>query len=199
MKLLCAALLALALSLPTLAAEPARTFQLSHSGYGLCTTWPTMQQGHMGWVTDMHCVTNASGAPDMDGLFVIDGSPAKLVRAEGDLALLSGGPGGRVLPFQIAKTMPAPGEDVVLLGRPLGGPQVIFRGWLSAVGVETSIGTQTVLQVPSAPGGSGSVVLNTRGLVIGIVQGAPCARGVGFCAVSLATPLEQLRAFLKLS
>ncbi len=91
--------------------------------------------------------------------------------ALGDIVLLqTEAPKGKYDPLEIADTYPEEGENVIVIGNPLG----LFEGSLSTGIVAATrdlpgIGEVVQITAPVSPGNSGSPVMDSEGKVIGIV------------------------------
>ena len=89
----------------------------------------------------------------------------------GDIVLLkTDAPQGKYVPLEIADTFPDVGENVIVIGNPLG----LFEGTLSTGIVSATrelpgIGEVVQITAPVSPGSSGSPVMNSAGEVIGMV------------------------------
>ena len=89
----------------------------------------------------------------------------------GDIVLLqTDASKGNYNPLEIADTYPEEGENVIVIGNPLG----LFEGSLSTGIISATrdlpgIGEVVQITAPVSPGNSGSPVMNSEGEVIGIV------------------------------
>lgn len=97
------------------------------------------------------------------------------------------------LPLCIKKTATV-GEDIIVIGNPLGLQSTTTRGIISGVRNEDG---STMLQIdaPVNPGNSGGPIVNYNGEVLGIVTAKMVAlgvEGIGF-GISLPSALESLR------
>ena len=70
--------------------------------------------------------------------------------------------------LSLSEGAPRVGEDILVLGNPMGLEQTLTRGIISSL--RRKVGEDDIIQIDAAisPGSSGSPVLNTRGEVIGI-------------------------------
>jgi len=96
------------------------------------------------------------------------------------------------LPLCIRKT-PTVGEDIIVIGNPLGLQATTTRGIISGIRNENG---STMLQIdaPVNPGNSGGPIVNYSGEVLGIVTAKMVAlgvEGIGF-GISLPSALESL-------
>ena len=85
------------------------------------------------------------------------------------------------------------GEDIIVIGNPLGLQATTTRGIISGIRNEDG---STMLQIdaPVNPGNSGGPIVNYNGEVLGIVTAKMVAlgvEGIGF-GISLASALESL-------
>jgi hypothetical protein len=98
--------------------------------------------------------------------------PVNEVLAEdtgGDITLLSAEiPRKEVHAISISDTTPEVGEQVVVIGNPLGLEQTVSDGIVSAVRQIPGFGKIIQITAPISPGSSGSPVVNMKGEVIGI-------------------------------
>jgi hypothetical protein len=174
------------------AGNPSSTFVL-RSDLGVCTAWPVKAHKELRWVAVEHCT---GIEPERSSLvFSIDGIPATLEKIDSGLALFKGGPD--VIPFKLANAMPELGEDVFILSRPYGGPQIFVRGYFSAPNIPIGDLHFSLFQVPTAPGSSGSPVFDLDNRVIGVATSIPCEVEQGFCPMTLAIALDALKKFVQ--
>jgi S1-C subfamily serine protease len=154
----------------------------------ICTVFAVKNKGKVVWVTAKHCVEGQEFAG-----MKIDGHSADIVtvgEGEIDIAILTS---DRLTPgLRVARTNPPILGDVFLIGHPFGWVKPIYRKGFFSQDYDYSI-----VQVPAAPGDSGSPLFNDRNEVIGVMSAIPCG-GLwsGFCPMSMATKVSELRAVL---
>ncbi|WP_306211116.1 trypsin-like peptidase domain-containing protein [Actinoplanes sp. RD1] len=102
-----------------------------------------------------------------------------------DLALLT--IGAKITGITAAAAAPASGEQILVVGAPLGLTDTITTGVVSAVRARVGgPGTMIQIDAPVNPGNSGGPVVNTRKEVVGIADAkAEDAEGIG-----LAVPIR---------
>lgn len=71
-------------------------------------------------------------------------------------------------PLDVAAALPEPGEELVVIGSPLGLEQSVTSGIVSAVRDLRQVGQVIQTTAPMSPGSSGSPVVNRRGEVVGV-------------------------------
>jgi S1-C subfamily serine protease len=114
-----------------------------------------------------------------------------------DLALLRLEPVA-LRPLQLDTGTVEPGDRVIVLGSPLGLSLSVSDGIVAALrplglGGDTGLNSPLLqITAPISPGSSGSPVLNTRGVVVGVAQ-AVLIEGQN---VNLAVPADSVRALL---
>lgn len=98
--------------------------------------------------------------------------PIKKVVAEdkeGDLIRVSVEvPQNTIRPLSVSDSIPEVGEQVVVIGSPLGLEQTVSNGIVSAVRDIPEFGKIVQVSAPISPGSSGSPVVNMKGEVIGV-------------------------------
>lgn len=118
------------------------------------------------------------------------------VALDSDLALLRIADAGD-LPVATIRTEPvAPGEPVMVVGYPGGGPAVVTSGTVVGTVAGELLGEPAdVIRVdaPIQQGNSGGPVLDAEGQVVGVAFAVEVARGTGL-ALPVATLLERLDA-----
>ena len=86
-----------------------------------------------------------------------------------------------------ASATPASGEQILVVGAPLGLTETITTGVVSAIRSRTDgPGTMIQIDAPINPGNSGGPVVNTRKEVVGIAD----AKAVGAEGIGLAVPIK---------
>jgi S1-C subfamily serine protease len=102
-----------------------------------------------------------------------------------DLALLT--INAKINGIVAARTTPASGEQILVVGAPLGLTETITTGVVSAIRARVGgPGTMIQFDAPLNPGNSGGPVVNTRKEVVGIADAkAKDAEGIG-----LAVPIQ---------
>jgi Flp pilus assembly protein TadD len=73
-----------------------------------------------------------------------------------------------ITPLKLSTTIPSEGENVIVIGNPLGLEASVSTGIVSAVRDIPAFGKILQITAPVSPGSSGSPVLNTKGEVIGV-------------------------------
>lgn len=173
--------------------ETKKTFLLT-----VCSTWATVIDGKVVWLTAAHCV--ASDDPDEHNGVVeemwVDGQRAypTVVDFVHDIAVLRGGPSVRnplVISFKASKILDA----LVIAGFPHGSKSMhVLAGTFAA----KDDGGVDVYAVPVMGGMSGGPVFDVAsGTVVGLVAQSECATRA-WCSVSRGLPLSVLRSALKL-
>lgn len=204
--------LVMALSVPLslgakLPNHPESIQPLTSEGRGICTTWSVNKLKGL-WATAAHCVMGTFEDLDTGESFdiawplEIDGKPAEVVRiskfGEGwDLALLSADvhePGLKLGDY------PKVGDEVTVYGFPGGWltPVVTwlrvsnpFHMWDKEVGMLWR--ANMLFDGNFFPGHSGSPILDKKGRVVSVVQGA---FGDRFRGLALGVPHSVLKDFL---
>jgi len=153
------------------------------------------------WITAAHCVLDEEDSSKvMDVDFQLDGNPVYVEKVDKvkDLASLGGGPYASGFPISLLEGKV--GDNLYILGFPLGWDNLLFtKGLIGAFDKKFSDGTSyTVYQLPVAPGDSGGPVFNMDGQVEGVLQISFCD-GLfwkGFCPISGGSSLNDLKTFL---
>jgi len=73
-----------------------------------------------------------------------------------------------IVPLKLSTAIPSEGEDIIVIGSPLGLEASVSTGIVSAVRDIPAFGKILQITAPVSPGSSGSPVLNTKGEVIGV-------------------------------
>jgi S1-C subfamily serine protease len=117
--------------------------------------------------------------------------------AERDLALLGVSKPG--IPLSLAQSR-ALGEDIWVIGSPLGMPLLVTKGIISRLNLVFQ-GEKTkhfVIDAIVLPGNSGGPVINSRGQLVGILVRSTSALGsLGAAGLGFSVELSELREFLK--
>jgi len=125
-------------------------------------------KGHI--ITNHHVIEDAYSAT----VKTISGNdyPVQAVLAkdiESDIVKLSVNiQDANIIPLKLSAAIPAEGEDVIVIGNPLGLESSVSTGIVSAVRDIPAFGKILQITAPVSPGSSGSPVLNTKGEVIGV-------------------------------
>jgi tetratricopeptide (TPR) repeat protein len=77
-------------------------------------------------------------------------------------------PDFNIVPLKLSKVVPSVGEDVLVIGSPLGLEASVSTGIVSAVRDIPDLGNVIQITAAVSPGSSGSPVLNKKGEVVGI-------------------------------
>jgi FKBP-type peptidyl-prolyl cis-trans isomerase len=121
-------------------------------------------------ISNLHVLRGADGAfvKTNDGAVY----PIKRVQDEdriGDLIRISVDiPRKLVRPLRVTSSLPEVGEQVIVIGTPLGFEKTVSDGIVSAIREIPDFGRVIQVTAPISPGSSGSPVLNMRGNVIGV-------------------------------
>jgi Flp pilus assembly protein TadD len=125
-------------------------------------------KGHI--VTNCHVLEDAFRATikTSSGLeYPVEGIIAK--NADADIVKLVVNIQDANIPFlNLSETIPSEGQDVIVIGNPLGLESTVSSGIVSAVRDIPAFGKILQITAPVSPGSSGSPVLNNKGEVIGI-------------------------------
>ena len=121
-------------------------------------------------ITNKHVIKGAHTATvrlASGALYFVEGVCA--VDADSDIVKLCVKLNGRETPF-VAPTnlLPQVGEDIVVVGNPLGLESTVSKGIVSAIRDISTVGNVLQISAPISPGSSGSPVLNMKGQVVGI-------------------------------
>jgi len=125
-------------------------------------------KGHI--ITNHHVIEGAYSATIKTSAgkeYPVQGIIAKDIEA--DIVKLSVNiPDANIVPLKLSTAIPSEGEDVIVIGNPLGLESTVSTGIVSAVRDIPAFGKILQITAPVSPGSSGSPVLNTKGEVIGI-------------------------------
>ena len=145
-----------------------KTFDENNKPMGQGSGFFISTQGHL--ITNYHVVEGAYSANiiTMAGkTYPVKGIMAKDV--EGDVAkLLIDVPDSEIPVLELANVLPSVGEDIAVVGNPLGLESTVSRGIVSAIREIPIFGNIVQISAPISPGSSGSPVLNMKGQVIGV-------------------------------
>jgi len=166
------------------------TFDKDNKPLGQGSGFFVNNKGHI--VTNHHVVENAywANARTMAGRnYYVQGMLAKDEKA--DLAvLLIDVSDDNVSALELTSVVPSVGEDIVVIGSPLGLESSVSTGIVSAVRDIPAFGKILQITAPLSPGSSGSPVLNMKGQVIGV---ATLILSEGQ-ALNFAIPAEKILA-----
>jgi len=125
-------------------------------------------KGHI--ITNHHVIEGAYSATVKTSAgkeYPVEGITAKDIEA--DIVKLSVNiPDSNIVPLKLSTAIPSEGEDIIVIGNPLGFESTVSTGIVSAVRDIPAFGKILQITAPVSPGSSGSPVLNTKGEVIGI-------------------------------
>ena len=99
--------------------------------------------------------------------YPIEGIIAKDIEAD-IVKLVVNLPDANITFLNLSVNVPSEGEDIVVIGNPLGLESTISNGIVSAVRDIPAFGKILQITAPISPGSSGSPVINSKGEVIGI-------------------------------
>jgi len=121
-------------------------------------------------VTSKHVVEGAYSATAKlitGAQYSIEGASA--VDADRDVVKLRVKLRGKTTPFlEPANILPLAGEDILVVGNPLGLESTVSKGIVSAIREIPTFGKILQISAPTSAGSSGSPVLNMKGQVIGV-------------------------------
>jgi len=138
--------------------------QPSGSGSGFLIN----NKGHI--ITNHHVIEGAYSATVKTSAgkeYPVQGIIAKDIEAD-IVKLLVNIPDSNIVPLKLSTAIPSEGEDVIVIGNPLGFESTVSTGIVSAVRDIPAFGKILQITAPVSPGSSGSPVLNTKGEVIGV-------------------------------
>ncbi len=96
-------------------------------------------------------------------------------------------PGSAVPPLPLTDKLPEQGESIFVIGSPFGIPGIVTTGTVAGTPVLPEIGSVILTDAPTGPGGSGGVMVNARGTVLGVIT-----FGVG--SLNFALPASRVLA-----
>jgi S1-C subfamily serine protease len=153
----------------------------------VCTAASINEKQHY-WLTAQHCIAD-------EGPHYIAGQPVGYVMkdATNDLAIVST-PVLSVPALKLAKAAPVVRDPIVVIGHPLGQIfPVVVSGPIAAEQVQMGdAGRFMLLQIPGAPGNSGSPVLNINNEIVSVVQRGPSPSNWG--SVMASCTFDKLQA-----
>ena len=121
-------------------------------------------------ITNRHVIKGAHTATVRlagGALYFVEGISA--VDADSDIVKLRVKLNGKEMPFVVpANLSPQVGEDIVVVGSPLGLESTVSKGIVSAIRDIPAAGNVLQISAPISAGSSGSPVLNMKGQVVGI-------------------------------
>lgn len=121
-------------------------------------------------ITNHHVIEGAHSAIVKtmgEKTYHIKGIIAKDARAD-IVKLLVDATDSNVPILKLTNVLPSVGEDVAVVGSPLGLESTVSKGIVSAVRKVPTFGYIVQISAPISPGSSGSPVLNMKGQVIGV-------------------------------
>ncbi len=121
-------------------------------------------------ITNHHVIEGAYSATIKTSAgkeYPVQGIVAKDIEA--DIAkLIVNLPDANIIFLNLSVNVPSEGEDIVVIGNPLGLESTVSTGIVSAVRDIPAFGKILQITAPISPGSSGSPVINSKGEVIGI-------------------------------
>jgi tetratricopeptide (TPR) repeat protein len=145
-----------------------QTFDKDNKPLGQGSGFFVNNKGHI--VTNHHVLEGAYRATvkTSSGIeYPVEGVIAK--NADADIVKLVANIPDANTPFlNLSTNVPSEGEDVVVIGNPLGLESTVSSGIVSAVRDIPAFGKILQITAPISPGSSGSPVINSKGEVIGI-------------------------------
>lgn len=112
----------------------------------------------LGLVTEEHC---------LDKKLTIAGAPATVIRHSNGFALLSTALPPAAKPIPVGCGIAFPGEEIVALGRPWGGPLIITFGHIAGPDKDQD---DWHYDIRVTPGMSGGPIIDERGRLISLVR-----------------------------
>ncbi|MBN1795801.1 MAG: trypsin-like peptidase domain-containing protein, partial [Sedimentisphaerales bacterium] len=123
-----------------------------------------------GFITNHHVIEGAYSATVKTSAgkeYPVQGIVAKDIEAD-IVKLVANLPDADITFLKLSVNMPSEGEDIVVIGNPLGLESTVSTGIVSAVRDIPAFGKILQITAPVSPGSSGSPVMNSKGEVIGI-------------------------------
>jgi len=121
-------------------------------------------------ITNHHVIEGAYSATiktSSGKVYPVQGIIAKDTEAD-IVKLVVNLPDANITFLNLSVNMPSEGEDIFVIGNPLGLESTVSSGIVSAVRDIPAFGKIIQITVPISPGSSGSPVINSKGEVIGI-------------------------------
>jgi len=153
-------------------------------------------------LTANHCVDMEDGL-ELKGIWIRnvydEAAKAEIVKvdAEKDLALLKTSLKG--IPVSLARKVTV-GEEVWVIGQPLGLKFVVTKGIISSLNVSTLSFpiNHFITDAVVLPGNSGGPAFNSRGQLVGILTMSTSVFGVfGAAGLGIVVQIDEVRKFLK--
>jgi tetratricopeptide (TPR) repeat protein len=145
-----------------------QTFDKDNKPIGQGSGFFVNNKGHI--VTNHHVIEGAYRATvkTLSGMeYPVEGIIAK--NADADIVkLVVNIPDANIIFLNLSEIMPSEGQDIVVIGNPLGLESTVSTGIVSAVRDIPAFGKILQITAPISPGSSGSPVINSKGEVIGI-------------------------------
>jgi Flp pilus assembly protein TadD len=145
-----------------------QTFDANNQPIGQGSGFFVNNKGHI--VTNHHVLEGAYRATvkTSSGMeYPVEGIIAK--DADADIVkLVANIPDANIIFLNLSEIVPSEGQDIVVIGNPLGLESTVSSGIVSAVRDIPAFGKIIQITAPISPGSSGSPVVNMKGEVIGI-------------------------------
>ena len=145
-----------------------QTFDANSRPIGSGSGFFINNKGHI--ITNHHVIEGAYSATVKTSSgreYPVEGIIAKDIEAD-IVKLLVNIPDSNIVPLKLSTAIPSEGEDVIVIGNPLGFESTVSTGIISAVRDIPAFGKILQITAPISPGSSGSPILNTKGEVIGV-------------------------------
>jgi tetratricopeptide (TPR) repeat protein len=145
-----------------------QTFNDNNQPIGQGSGFFVNNKGHI--VTNHHVIEGAYRAivKTSSGMeYPVEGIIAKNIEAD-IVKLVVNIPDANITFLNLSVNVPSEGEDIVVIGNPLGLESTVSTGIVSAVRDIPAFGKIFQITAPISPGSSGSPVINGKGEVIGI-------------------------------
>jgi tetratricopeptide (TPR) repeat protein len=145
-----------------------QTFDKDNKPLGQGSGFFVNNKGHI--VTNHHVLEGAylATVKTSSGMeYPVEGIIAK--NADADIVkLVANIPDANITFLKLSEIVPSEGQDIVVIGNPLGLESTVSAGIVSAVRDIPAFGKILQITAPISPGSSGSPVVNMKGEVIGI-------------------------------